>query len=77
MRGGDWTRNAILVGIALCLLGAWRIYDRSADAGDGRTGATALVVVAAFLAGGLLVDWAKRPDDKDDPPPPKGGKRGK
>lgn len=71
MRNSDWSRNALLVAIAFCLLGAWRIYERSADPGDGRTGALALVIIAAVLTGGLLVDWARRDShrhhDDDDP----------
>jgi hypothetical protein len=62
----DWSRVPFLVGATVCLVGAWRIYSTSSDAGDGRTGALALTLIAAVLIGGLLVDWAKRDDHRDD-----------
>ena len=70
MRGTDWTRNVLVLGIALMLVGAWRIYERSSDPGDGRTGALALMIIAAVLVGALITDWARRGDkhdNKDDP----------
>ena len=62
----DWSRNALLLAIVVCLGLAWRIYDASSDPGDGRTGALALTIIAAVLTGALLTDWARRGEHKHD-----------
>lgn len=60
---GRWP---LLLAACLCLIGSVYLYRQTEDPNDGRSAATILVLFAAFLLGGFLVDWGGRDTDTDN-----------
>lgn len=60
MKVPDLGRWPLLLAAALCVTGAMVLFKRTSDTDDGRTAAFILVLFAAFLLGGFLVDWGGR-----------------
>ncbi len=59
---GRWP---LLLAAILCIAGAVYIYRHTQDPNDGKAAANMLVIFAAFMLGGFLVDWAQRNRDDD------------
>jgi hypothetical protein len=62
---GRWP---LLLGAFLCLLLSAYMFRQIEDPGEGqRSAAIVLVLFAAFLLGGFLVDWGSRKHDDKHP----------
>lgn len=55
----------MLAAASMCVSGAVVLFKRTGDPDDGGWAAVLLVIFAAFLLGGFLVDWGGRDDDHD------------